>query len=423
MLATTLLKNTPSVPGEGAAQVVPRHLPVTVFLLPLGTLRHWDPTIPAPGSQGDGGGDQAGNQGSDQDGDQGENQGDQDGNQDENQDENLGSDQGANQGATKGQPHGAAKGKQQVGIQDANESNRDIVEGSRGPLRGMIQTEIGPRYVDSHVPSESFARQQYSSHYWRWPYITGLRFTELHYYDFRGLCRTIYETITLVDIRYIIGATGEGRKQIRRAPHQSISDDDYLFIQSDIDVRMWLLANPVADVPLDLLLYDERNSKDMMPQTFISPRMSTPAMWSLRVKGEVVSIAVAGEGTQVAGQGSQEAEVIVSRSDLQAPVSVSPTLPEEETPHSIMSILKGPPTLLLPSPDNSRQRKRPAMSDDREAIESEPKSAQIEPSNEASQALPIEVKNIQNDANEGNQDGGDIAAPSEPNTRNTPIPI
>ncbi|KAG0124249.1 hypothetical protein HOY82DRAFT_634723 [Tuber indicum] len=232
-LATTLLKNPPAAPGQGAAQVA-------------GNL---------DGDQGENQGDQDGNQDGNQGGDQGENQGgdqdenqdgDQDGNQggnqggdqdanrgavkgepqvgnqDENQDGNQGGDQGANQGANqgaaKGEPQvgnqdenqganqGAAQGEPQVGNQDGNEGNRDVVAGSRGPLRGMIQT-------------------------------------------------------------------GEGRKQIRRAPHQPISDADYIFIQSDTDVRTWLLTNPVADDPLDLLVYGERDPED------------------LRVRGEVVSIA------------------------------------------------------------------------------------------------------------------------------------
>ncbi|KAG0644286.1 hypothetical protein HOY80DRAFT_997047 [Tuber brumale] len=64
--------------GQSAAQLVPGHLPVAVFLLPPGVPRYWDPAMPAPGGHGDRGGDQAEKQGGDQDGDQGKNQGDQD---------------------------------------------------------------------------------------------------------------------------------------------------------------------------------------------------------------------------------------------------------------------------------------------------------------------------------------------------------
>ncbi|KAG0130073.1 hypothetical protein HOY82DRAFT_540385 [Tuber indicum] len=120
---------------------------------------------------------------------------------------------------------------------------------------------------------------------------------------------------------------------------------------------------------------------------------------------------VTGEGTQVTSEVSQDVEVIASRPDQEAPIGVSRILLEEETPHSLWSILESLPTLLPPSPHNYRQRKRPAMSDGQDAIELEPKRTRIEPSNEASQALPIEAKNIQNDAEKSNQDTGDTAAP------------
>ena len=59
-------------------------------------------------------------------------------------------------------------------------------------------------------------------------------------------------------IRYILGATGEGRQQLRLHPGAQLSYIDYVFIENDEDVRAWLLSNPVLDDPLDLLVYCHR---------------------------------------------------------------------------------------------------------------------------------------------------------------------
>ena len=56
-------------------------------------------------------------------------------------------------------------------------------------------------------------------------------------------------------IRYILGATGEGRQQLRLHPGAQLSYIDYVFIENDEDVRAWLLSNPVLDDPLDRLVY------------------------------------------------------------------------------------------------------------------------------------------------------------------------
>ncbi|PWW77202.1 hypothetical protein C7212DRAFT_343008 [Tuber magnatum] len=311
---------------------------------------------------------------------------------------------------------------------------REVLTGKIKVIRMGIKVVTGAQIMAPQrvSPRSAPSGQRYASPYRRWPYITGSRFTELEYLEFRSLCRAIYEVIALVDMGCIIGVTGKGQKQICRAPRQPISDVYYIFIQSDIDVRTWLLAYPVADDLLDLLVYGERNPERMMPQcpasqwysyrteeeythntvTLGEGRSGIHCRYppSHRVAGRHTGNAasqgnqVTGKGAQVACEGSQEAEVIASRSDLEAPLS-------------------GPPTLLPPSPDNYRQHKCPTMSDDQAAVESDPKRARIEPSNELSQALPIEVTNIQNAANEGNQETGDLAAPAEPKTPNIPIPI
>jgi len=59
-------------------------------------------------------------------------------------------------------------------------------------------------------------------------------------------------------IRYILGATGEGRQQLRLHPGAQLSYIDYVFIEHDEDIRAWLLSNPVLDNPLDLLVYCHR---------------------------------------------------------------------------------------------------------------------------------------------------------------------
>jgi hypothetical protein len=59
-------------------------------------------------------------------------------------------------------------------------------------------------------------------------------------------------------IRYILGATGEGRQTLRIHPGFQLSDIDYVFIEKDEDVRAWLLSNPVLEDPLDLLVYCHR---------------------------------------------------------------------------------------------------------------------------------------------------------------------
>jgi len=59
-------------------------------------------------------------------------------------------------------------------------------------------------------------------------------------------------------IRYILGATGEGRQQLRLHPGAQLSYIDYVFIENDEDVRACVLSNPVLDDPLDLLVYCHR---------------------------------------------------------------------------------------------------------------------------------------------------------------------
>ena len=68
-------------------------------------------------------------------------------------------------------------------------------------------------------------------------------------------------------IRYILGATGEGRRKLGRNPGGVLNNNDYIFIDSDEMVRAWLLSNPVLDNPLDLLVYCYRNWIDKNAET------------------------------------------------------------------------------------------------------------------------------------------------------------
>jgi len=68
-------------------------------------------------------------------------------------------------------------------------------------------------------------------------------------------------------IRYILGATGEGRLQLCLHPAFQLSYIDYMFIENDEGVRAWLLSNPVFEDPLDLLVYCHRLATRERPAT------------------------------------------------------------------------------------------------------------------------------------------------------------
>ena len=107
----------------------------------------------------------------------------------------------------------------------------------------------------------------YHELHWRPPHIQGLEFAELDSYDIRGLSAMIYRCVPHHRVRYIIGATGEGRRRLRRAPNQPLSFIEYIFIECDEDVRTWLLSNSGLDDPLDLLLYCYRDRHDKRNDT------------------------------------------------------------------------------------------------------------------------------------------------------------
>jgi len=69
----------------------------------------------------------------------------------------------------------------------------------------------------------------------------------------------IYRSVPHYRIRYILGATGEGRARLRPSPIRELDSRDYVFIDSDETIRAWLFSNPVLDDPPDLMVYCYRD--------------------------------------------------------------------------------------------------------------------------------------------------------------------
>jgi len=119
---------------------------------------------------------------------------------------------------------------------------------------------LGPprevRIVWVSQPANSSApRPNYGLLNWRNPHINGVPFAELNSYELRGLSAIISRTVAYNMIRYILGATGEGRQQLSLHPGPELSYIDYVLIENHEDVRGWLLSNPVLNDPLDLMVY------------------------------------------------------------------------------------------------------------------------------------------------------------------------
>ena len=112
------------------------------------------------------------------------------------------------------------------------------------------------RIVSVSQPANSTApRANYRLLHWRNPHINGVHFAGLNSYDIRGSSPIFTRTVPHNIIRYILGATGEGRHQLRLHPGAQLCYIDYVFIENNQHVRAWLLSNPVLDDPLDLLVY------------------------------------------------------------------------------------------------------------------------------------------------------------------------
>jgi len=102
--------------------------------------------------------------------------------------------------------------------------------------------------------------------HWRNPHMNGVGFAELNAYDIGGLSGSISRTVPHNAIRYILGTTGEGGKELGLHPAFPLSYINYVFNENDQDVRPWLLSNPVLEDPLDLLVYCHRRyTADRVP--------------------------------------------------------------------------------------------------------------------------------------------------------------
>jgi len=101
-------------------------------------------------------------------------------------------------------------------------------------------------------------RPNYRLFHWRPHNIHGVGFAALNSYDIHELSAIIARTVPDNAVRYILGATGDGRQQLRMHPGFQLSYIDYVFIERDQDVRACLMSNPVLEDPLDLMVYCHR---------------------------------------------------------------------------------------------------------------------------------------------------------------------
>jgi len=92
-------------------------------------------------------------------------------------------------------------------------------------------------------------------------------FAELNSYEIGGLSLAILRCVPSDSIRYIFCATGEGRRELREDPTHALHDSNYMFIQSDEEVRTWLLSNQANEDTLDVLVYCHRPSTPARPAT------------------------------------------------------------------------------------------------------------------------------------------------------------
>jgi len=76
---------------------------------------------------------------------------------------------------------------------------------------------------------------------WRPPHINEVVFAELDSYDIPRMSAMIYRYIQHHRIRNTLGATGPGRRRLRRSPMGELDSMDYVFIDSDENGRAWLL--------------------------------------------------------------------------------------------------------------------------------------------------------------------------------------
>jgi len=99
-----------------------------------------------------------------------------------------------------------------------------------------------------------------------------VEFAELNSYDIGGLLSAILRCVPLDNIRYIFGATGEGRRELREGPTHALHYSNSISIESDEDVRAWLWSNKPNEDPLDVRVHYHRPSPPARPCTPLEPR-------------------------------------------------------------------------------------------------------------------------------------------------------
>ena len=102
-------------------------------------------------------------------------------------------------------------------------------------------------------------------------------FAELNSYDIGWLSSAILRCIPLDSIRYIFCATGKGQRELHEDPSHVLYYTNYIFIQSDEDVRTWLLLNQPNQDLLDVLVYCHPPATQTRPPTPPEPRQKYQA--------------------------------------------------------------------------------------------------------------------------------------------------
>jgi len=129
-------------------------------------------------------------------------------------------------------------------------------------------------------------------------------FAELNSYDFGGLSSAILRCVPSDSIRYIFGTTGEGRRELHEDPTHALHYSNYIFIQSDDNVRTWLLSNQPNEDPLDVLIYCHSPSTPARPATPLEPRHrylapNAVSNWANALAGRNINLAAQPKGKAI----------------------------------------------------------------------------------------------------------------------------
>jgi len=129
-------------------------------------------------------------------------------------------------------------------------------------------------------------------------------FPELNSYDIGGLSSAILRCVPSDSIRYLFGATGEGQCELREDPTHTLHYSNFIFIQSDEDVRIWLLSNQPNEDPLDVLVYCHRPITPARPVTPPEPRPkylapNAVSIWANTLAGRNVNPAAQPKGKAI----------------------------------------------------------------------------------------------------------------------------